>query len=468
GDTLGYAWTQTGGDGIALSDFTAVEPAFTPTVAGIYDFSLVVSDGILSSAPDTVSISVNPAVVPPVYVVAYTPPVMVSIAVTPESAVVEVGKTQQFAAVGRYSDGSTAEITAEVTWSSSDSVVVTIDHTGLAIAEAEGIAEITATLGGITSNSAILNATAAPVPQVVSIEVTPESSFVSVGDTRWFMAMGTYSDGSTAEITGNVTWSSSDTIVATIDESGLVTAEAEGTAEITATLDGTTSDSAILYVIVAPTRVLISIEIAPESAAVLVSETQQFTAMGTYSDGSTADITDDVNWSSSDVTVAVIDDAGLATVLAEGVADITASLEGIASDPAALNIGAPLAPVVVSIEVVPAGATIGVGGTQQFMATGTYSDGSMVGITAEVIWSSSDTTVASIDDSGLATGVTVGSVEVTARLGPITGGPSILTIAPAVPWVVIGAIIGGVFGAGTLFFVGWRRVKRRGTGVPTG
>jgi hypothetical protein len=65
---------------------------------------------------------------------------------------------------------------------------------------------------------------------------------------------------------------------------------------------------------------------------------QQFIATGTYSDGSTADITTQVTWTSSDITIATINADGLATGLAEGIVDITASLSGVTSPAATLTI----------------------------------------------------------------------------------------------------------------------------------
>ncbi|PYX16372.1 MAG: ATP-dependent DNA ligase, partial [Acidobacteria bacterium] len=59
--------------------------------------------------------------------------------------------------------------------------------------------------------------------------------------------------------------------------------------------------------------------------------------------------------------------------------------------------------------------------TQQFSATGKYSDGSSKDLTSSVLWSSSDTSVASVNNAGLATGVVVGVVTVTAQFGAMQG-----------------------------------------------
>ena len=78
--------------------------------------------------------------------------------------------------------------------------------------------------------------------------MTPDSPSLALGLSLQFTATGSFSDGSTGDITTTVTWESSDTLVATIDVNGLATALAVGTADLTSTLDSITSNSATLTV----------------------------------------------------------------------------------------------------------------------------------------------------------------------------------------------------------------------------
>jgi subtilisin family serine protease len=176
------------------------------------------------------------------------------------------------------------------------------------------------------------------------IAVTPESSSIPKGLTQQYTATGTYSDASTADITSSVTWASSDTAVATIDLVGLAIGEGAGTTTITAS-SNSISDTATLTV----TLALESIAVTPESASIPKGLTQQYTAMGTYSDDSTADITSSVTWESSDTAVATIDSAGLATGEGAGTTTITAS-SNLISDTAALTVMAPSEPTAVIVE----------------------------------------------------------------------------------------------------------------------
>ena len=79
-------------------------------------------------------------------------PVLSSIAVTPNpTPSLSKGKTQQFKAVGTYSDGTTSDITYQVAWASNNTAAATIDKSGLATGIEAGMANITAALAGVTS-----------------------------------------------------------------------------------------------------------------------------------------------------------------------------------------------------------------------------------------------------------------------------------------------------------------------------
>ena len=140
-----------------------------------------------------------------------------------------------------------------------------------------------------------------------------------------------------------MTWASSNTTVATFDSTaGLVTGVGVGNTGITATSGSVVSNEAALTV-TAP--ILQSITIMPDTATIEVDAKQHYTATGTYSDASTADITSSVAWTSTSTAVATIDPAGLATGVGEGSTDITATL-GLVSDTAALTVTASSEPTV--------------------------------------------------------------------------------------------------------------------------
>jgi hypothetical protein len=158
----------------------------------------------------------------------------VSIAVTPTDAQIFKGAEQQFTATGTYADNTVLDITRYVSWGSSSTYVATIDFTGRATGQAAGSTTITATSGGISGSVTLV---VADIP-LVSVAVTPTDARIVKGATQQFTAWGTYSDNTTRDITGQVSWTSSDSNLAAIDYRGLATGWAGGSATITATLGG--------------------------------------------------------------------------------------------------------------------------------------------------------------------------------------------------------------------------------------
>jgi trimeric autotransporter adhesin len=164
-----------------------------------------------------------------------TPTVAVTltgIAITPATPVVAKGLQQQFTATAAFSDGSTADVTDTVTWSSSKPKVATIDAAGLLSTLKSGTTTITATDGSVSASTSVK----VSQKQLVSYAITPQGTGISPGNTLQFTATGTYTDGSTADITTNGTWKSSTKKVATIGaHTGLAATLKDGTTTISFT-----------------------------------------------------------------------------------------------------------------------------------------------------------------------------------------------------------------------------------------
>jgi uncharacterized protein YjdB len=256
-------------------------------------------------------------------------PSLHSIEISPINPTIQYGCNYHLTATGIYSNNSSQDITTSVKWSSSNTSVATISNVagsnGLASALGSGSATITATSGGISASTTV---TVTPA-ELISIAVTPASPNITTGYQQQFTATGTYSDNSSQNVTTSVTWSSSNTSVATISNvagsNGLASALGSGSATITATAGGI-SGSTIVTVTPA---VLISIAVTPASPNITTGYQQQFTATGTYSDNSSQNITTSVTWSSSNTSVATISNAagsnGLAAAAGGGATIITAT-----------------------------------------------------------------------------------------------------------------------------------------------
>jgi hypothetical protein len=162
---------------------------------------------------------------------------------------------------------------------------------------------------------------------------------------------------------------------------------------------------------------LISLAVSPLDSAIVAGTSKAFTSLGVFSDGTAQDMTTKVNWASSLPSIATINASGVATGVSPGTTTITAVSGGTtASTPLGVS-----AVTLVSITITPQNSVILVGATQQFTATGTYNDNSTRNLTSSVTWSSSVLPVATINSSGLATGVGSGSTLIQANLGSVQG-----------------------------------------------
>ena len=176
---------------------------------------------------------------------------------------------------------------------------------------------------------------------IESVLVSPESATINVGDTKQFTAKGVQSDGSIVELSGQVSWSSSDSNVLTIDaSSGSAEGISAGNATITASVqvqDGFKEDK--VNVTVNPSEVeeeeeeevvaiIIDLYIDPNSVTLDVDTNYYFDVIATYDDGTTEYVTDDVIWSFDNYSLGVILQDGYFTALDDGVLTITAEYDG--------------------------------------------------------------------------------------------------------------------------------------------
>jgi 6-phosphogluconolactonase (cycloisomerase 2 family) len=380
---------------------------------------------------------------------------LVSIQVTPPAPSVANGISQQFVATGVYTDHSTQDLTRQVTWRSSNTSVATVSNAssfnGLANSAGVGSTTITAAAGSISSNEATLTVTAATL---VSIQVEPALGSVAKGVSVQFTATGIYTDGSTLNLTAQATWDSSNTSVASVSNAlgsnGKASSAGVGSTVITAARNGISSNTATLSVTAAE---LATLQVTPANPSVAAGNTQQFAATGTYTDGSTADLTGQVTWSSSNGSAATVSNAASSSGLASSTTSVgTTTIQAALGDVSASTTLTVTAAELATIQVTPDIQSISAGNTQQFVATGTYTDGSAVNITSLVTWNSSAPGVATISNAsgsrGLASAASIGSTFITALAGSVVSNPAMLTVtaaelvsiqvSPTNPYVIVG------------------------------
>ena len=170
------------------------------------------------------------------------PPVVATIEVSTATSIASIGATRQLTATARSSTGATISGTT-FNWSSTNPSVVTVDaSSGLVTAVANGTTIVTAAAGNVTGTTMI---TVQQVPAAI-IGVPARDTILAAGQTKSFVAQ-VNDAGGTAISGAAVTWSSSNTAVATINPaSGLATAAGAGSTTLTVTAGLATRDVTLI------------------------------------------------------------------------------------------------------------------------------------------------------------------------------------------------------------------------------
>ncbi|EJB8409505.1 Ig-like domain-containing protein [Vibrio parahaemolyticus] len=359
----------------------------------------------------------------------------VSLAVTPKSASIPMGLTQQLEADAVLNTGQTVRVTTDshLTWTSSDAAIATVDAAGLVTGVTQGTVTITAeginNDGSRVSDIATITVTDAIA---TALTVTPKTKNLAKGLTQDYKAEALMSTGQVIDVTENaqLTWSSLNTTIATISNTtgsqGVAQSLEKGTATIKAegTVNGVTlSDTATLTV---GDAVVTNIVVTPVNTSVPVGLEKAFTADAVMTDGTTQNVTEEATWTTADPGTALVSDTAGTKGIAEGRAvsatpvEITAAITIDGTDFSASGHLTVTDAVITGFAIEPNTASVPKGLVQNFLAKATLSDGDIVDVTehANVSWTSSDTAIASISNStgtkGQATGEAVGVATIAA------------------------------------------------------
>ena len=370
GGAAPYNWTSSNPTIATVNTTTGLLTAVT---AGAITVRATDADGIIGNS-GTITVTTPPP-----------PPLPAAVAITPQTGTLAAGQTLQFSATGG---------TAPYTWSSANPATATVSATGLLTAVGAGTSTVT-----VTDNvgSAITSGTIT----VTQTQISPNSSFIGVGQTLQFSAIG----GVTP-----YTWSSSNTAIASINAtSGLLTSLSAGSVIISAT-DNIAQTATTANIVIS------SINVSPQTTSLDTGSTLQFSASGG---------TAPYNWTSNNTSIATVNaTTGLVTAIAAGTAIITATdTNSISGSTSTITVVTPPPPV---ITVTAPATTINPGATLQLTATG----GS-----APYTWSSSNAAVASIGvTNGLISSLAAGTVVLTAAdSNGFTGTSAIITIVDPAP-----------------------------------
>lgn len=352
-----------------------------------------------------------------------------AIEVAPVESTIPQGESLTYSATGVYSDGSSEDISGIVIWSTADASIAAVDESGNARALAQGTTQIIAQMADITGFADLTVVMDTTPPEVEDLRIFPPLAVIPLGGTQDYRATAFFDDGSQQDVTFAGSWSmaTSPPILeaynpapsnsAALDSIGTAIAIATGSDSLLFDYQGLQ----IAAEVQVTDAVLQSIAISPRNERIAVGTTTAFTAEGSYSDDSRRDITDAVTWSSSDSAVASISneatERGLASANAIGDTQVSASLDGL-TDSTGLRVDSdPL----LRIDVTPAMAKVSLGGKQLFTAMAVFASGDAQDLGADANWSSSNASIASIDDVGLASSRSAGDVEIRAEYAGSTG-----------------------------------------------
>ncbi|WP_421296500.1 Ig-like domain-containing protein [Aeromonas sp. 604534] len=269
------------------------------------------------------------------------------------------------------------------------------------------------------------------------LQVTPAHDAVAKGMDKPFIATAVLSNGLTRDVTNDsaVSWSSSNITIAAVTSSGsanngVASGVNPGTVFIKATyLDGTTTFSAQGRLIVKDAAP-VSLVVTPDTVSAPKGMTKQFTATVTFSDGTTADVTqsDFTSWTTEGDAATVSSSLpapelnGVARGEEEGSAYIVATYRSgkiTLESKGLLNV---TAPVITGVRVSPTTGRVAKGLTRPFQAYFVFSDGSEEEATnsPDMSWRSDDAAIAAITSAepdytnGIATGINKGTATITA------------------------------------------------------
>ena len=334
-----------------------------------------------------------------------------TVEVAPPSATVVLGTTVTLTASVLDAAGNPLP-DRKVIWASADSNFATVSPTGVVTGRYIGWVPIAANVEG---KAGIAQIQVVPVP-VVAVRVSPASRDLTVGQTAQLTAEPLDAQGAVLS-NRSVTWSSNRPNVASVNANGVVAAVSVGSAAITATIEG---KSGVAAISVAPAPVA-SVSVSPSSATLIVGQTAELEAQPRDASGQPLSGRS-VTWSSNHSEVATVTSSGIVAAVSAGSATITASSEGRSGN-ATIVVEAP---TVNRVEVTPATTTVDVGGSFRLTATVYDSRGNVIP-GAQVAWASSDTRIATVDNTGRVLGVREGSVIITATSGG-KAGTAIVTV----------------------------------------
>ncbi|MCH7704350.1 MAG: Ig-like domain-containing protein, partial [Planctomycetes bacterium] len=399
GDTIFFrpGYLDANGDALAGTDSASITPAYALLSSGNALVLNAATGVVVSKAvgSDTLRATVDTSHVD---LVVNVTQVADSVVISPDTVqLAALDETVQLA-VSAWDSRATSIPDPVVTWGVLDSAIVSIDASGVVTALANGATQIIATVDDISDTVGV------GVQQIVAgLSVDPDTASISIGSTIQLSATAVDANQNEVPDGEQVNWESVAPSIASVDGAGLVTGVSSGDVYIRATANSL-ADSALITVF----AVADSIDLTPDNVLLTaLGETQQFTAEAFDVNGDPIPAKP-ITWTSDDEGVATVDANGLVTAVANGTTNINASADAV-TESATVQV----AQAVDVVTVDPETLDITIGDTGQLTISILDANGFDV-VGAVPTMSSSDSSVAVPDATGLVTGIGQGSAVITA------------------------------------------------------
>ena len=267
-----------------------------------------------------------------------------------------------------------------------------------------GVAAVAATALALAGGSACSNSTSPADSPVAAVVLSDTAVTLRVGDEAALTARATKPDGS--DLVGRpVFWSTRDSNVVSISQSGVINARTVGTTQIAASIEGQTAVARVTVL----ARPITAVQVEPATVQLVVGSRQRLTARALNDAG--APVATAIAWTSETPTIVSVSADGEVVALTPGVGSIRATAGGVSATAVAVVTPVPVARVAIA----PATTSIVVGATQQLDATATDAAGASI-TGRPVSWSSRDPGVAVVSSTGQVTGIAAGTATIVATI----------------------------------------------------
>ena len=380
---------------IPAASIIAKEPFFLPDFRGSIYFNLDLNSSFRLVAGKK-KIAYIPDVIPSPEQVVWTN--VSSIVLNAKEMYLKKGKSATLTAIAWPEDATCPNIA----WSSSDTSVATVED-GVVKAKKAGTAVITASAvdKGGAKDECTINVVS-KLTQIKSISFNPASVSVPSGESEQLNVVLNPANATVTELE----WKSSDTSVATVDASGVVTGLKQGTVTITAIAkDGSNKAGSCQVTVTAPPVRVTSVSLDKTALTVEVRTTATLTATAKPDDATNKKVT----WESADPAIATVDENGVVTGVSTGTTTITATAKDGSGKSASCTVTVPVVKVT-EVTLNKTSENLVAGKTLTLVATMKPDDAANKAVT----WSSADSDIATVDENGVVTAVAAGTTTITA------------------------------------------------------